>query len=79
MENSLPLCYISYEGDYPEWSDIILASNIEGKDLEQYFKDLINAIEWSQDRKVKSLKIELNDEDTSHLKINRLITYKVEK
>ena len=79
MANSLPLCYISYEGDYPEWSDIILASNIEGKDLEQYFKDLINAIEWSQDRKVKALKIEVNNEDTSHININKEITYKVEK
>ena len=79
MANSLPLCYISYEGDYPEWSDIILTSNIEGKDLEQYFMDLITAIEWSQDRKVKALKIEVINEDTSHININKEITYKVEK
>ena len=79
MVNSVPLCYISYEGDYPEWSDIILASNIEGKDLEQYFKDLITAIEWSQERKVMALKIEDNNEDTSHININKEITYKVEK
>lgn len=79
MVNSMPLCYISYEGDYPEWSDIILTSNISGKDLEQYFKDLITAIEWSQDRKVKALKIELNNEDTSHIRIDKTITYKVEK
>lgn len=79
MVNSVPLCYISYEGDYPEWSDIILASNIEGKDLEQYFKDLITAIEWCQERKVKALKIEVNNVDTSHININKEITYKVEK
>ena len=79
MKSKLPLCYISYEGDYPEWSDIILSSNIEGKDLEQYFKDLITAIEWSQDRKVKALKIEVNNVDTSHININKEITYKVEK
>lgn len=77
MKNNLPLLYISYDNDYPLWSDVILTSSIGDKNLEQYFKDLINAIEWSSDKKVKALKIELLDEDTSHLKINRFITYKV--
>ena len=79
MEQNLPLCYVSFEGDYPEWSDIILAPSLVNKDLEQFFKDLITAIEWSVDKKVKALKIVLNNEDTSRFKIDKEITYKVEK
>lgn len=73
-----PLCYISYDKDYPEWSDIILAPSISGVDLEEFFKNLVTAIEWSTDKKVKALKLELNNEDTSHIRIDKTITYKVE-
>ena len=79
MSNNI-LCYISYDKDYPEWSDVILtSSSICDKDVEKYIKDLITAIEWSSNQKVKALKLELNEEDTSPFKINKTINYKVEK
>lgn len=71
------LCYISYEEDYPLWSDIIFTPKRKNVSYETYFKNLITSIEWCGNKKVKALKIELNNEDTSHFKINKSITYKV--
>lgn len=79
MDKPTALCYISYEDKYPLWSDIICINNINFDNIETYFKDLINAIEWSQEKKVKALKIIINNEDTSHINIDKEITYKVEK
>ena len=57
--------YISYEEDYPSWSDIILADR-DKTDIDSFMDNLITVIEWSSNKKVKAIKIE---EDKSIKKV----------
>lgn len=49
--------YISYEEDYPSWSDYVLA-NRDKSDIDTFIDNLIIAIEWASNKKVKAIKIE---------------------
>lgn len=52
--------FISFEEDYPSWSDICL-DNSKMENIENYIHDLIVCIEWSCDKKVKAIRIESVD------------------
>lgn len=54
--------WVSFDGDFPSWSDYIIDSSSQN-DLDQYIKNLITAIEWCDNRKVKAIKIESVDND----------------
>ena len=54
--------FISYEEDYPSWSDIVLADR-DKTDIDSFIDNLIVAIEWSSSKKVKAIKIEEEKED----------------
>ena len=54
--------YISFEGDFPSWSDYCLDQS-RFQNLESYIHDLIVAIEWCSDKKVKALKLESMDDN----------------
>ena len=72
------VCYVSFENDFPEWSDIILTPSVSvaiSGDIDNYINKIINCIEWSTNKRVKALKLELNNVDTSHFKENKEITF----
>lgn len=52
--------YVSFEEDFPSWSDYCLDSSTM-ENLDKYISDLITAIEWNDNRKVRALKIESVD------------------
>lgn len=60
--------YISYEEDYPSWSDYLLAERTKS-DIDTFIDNLITAIEWCSNRKVKAIKIEDEADDKSFKRI----------
>ena len=62
--------YISYEEDYPSWSDYMLAQRTK-LDIDEFVDNLITAIEWCSNRKVKAIKIEEDNKEDTSLIINR--------
>lgn len=60
--------YISYEEDYPSWSDYILAERTKA-DIDEFIDNLITAIEWCSNKKVKAIKIEEEAKDRSFKRI----------
>lgn len=60
------IIWISFEDDFPSWSDYIVDQ--EQKEIvENYVKNLITAIEWCCNKKVKALKIESVDNNKEPL------------
>lgn len=52
--------WISFEDDYPSWSDVII-DKITNDNIDESVKNIINAIEWCCNKKVKALKILSSD------------------
>ena len=59
------MVYISYDENYPLWDDVILVNKKDDLNIKEFIDNLINAIEWSTDKKVSALKIESSLKDTS--------------
>ena len=60
--------YISYEEDYPSWSDYLLAERTKG-DIDTFIDNLITAIEWCSNKRVKAIKIEEETQDRSFKRV----------
>lgn len=60
--------YISYEEDYPSWSDYLLAERTK-EDVDEFINNLITAIEWCSNKRVKAIKIEDEASDKSFKRI----------
>ena len=50
------IVWISFEEDYPSWSNFVCDRKGE-ESIDEYINSLIKTIEWASERKVKAIKI----------------------
>lgn len=54
------IVWISFEKDFPSWSDYILDTPSQ-LSLDEHIEGLVKAIEWCSNERVKALKIEVDN------------------